>query len=120
MHVTPRTIAALLAVAAIAGAAGCGGSDSDKLEDAQRQGTQFRESANEAKAELEEIQRKMQSGELSAEEGQAQIEEITKRLDSQARETADKALETAGDLDSVPDDVKDEIERTRTELQQQP
>jgi predicted nucleic acid-binding Zn-ribbon protein len=117
----PRgAIAGLLAVAALAVASGCGSSNSDKIKDARQQATQFRESATDAKTQLEAIQHKIESGELSAEEGQAEIEKVTKRLDAQARSTADKALDTASDLDGVPDEVKDQIDQARTELQQQP
>jgi chromosome segregation ATPase len=119
-HLQRSTVAALLAIAALATASGCGGSDSDKIEDLQQQGTQIRESANQARGELQEIQRKIKSGEISAEEGQAEIEKITDSLDAQARATADKALDTASEMNGVPDDVKDQIDEARTELQQQP
>jgi predicted nucleic acid-binding Zn-ribbon protein len=119
-HLQRSTVAALLAIAALATASGCGGSDSDKIEDLQQQGTQIRESANQARGELQEIQRKIKSGEISAEEGQAEIEKITDSLNAQARATADKALDTASEMNGVPDDVKDQIDEARTELQQQP
>jgi hypothetical protein len=121
-HLQRSTVAALLAIAALATASGCGGSDNDndKIKDLQQQGTQIRESANQARGELQEIQRQIKSGEISAEEGQAEIEKITDSLDAQARATADKALDTASEMNGVPDDVKDQIDEARTELQQQP
>jgi hypothetical protein len=119
-HFQRGTVAAVLAVAAVVAASGCGGSDSDKIDDLKQQGTQIRESATQARAQLEEIQRKIKSGELTAEEGQAQMEKIADRLDAQARATADKALDTASEMNGVPDDVKDQIDAARTELQQQP
>jgi chromosome segregation ATPase len=119
-HLQRSTIAGVLAIAALATASGCGGSDSDKIKDLQQQGTQIRESANQARGELQEIQRKIKSGEISAEEGQAEMEKITDSLDGQVRATADKALDTASEMDGVPDDVKDQIDEARTELQQQP
>lgn len=119
-HLQRSTVAALLAIAALATASGCGGSDSDKIDDLKQQGTQIRESATQARGELQEIQRKIKSGEMTAEEGQAEMEKITDRLDQQARATADKALDTASEMNGVPDDVKDQIDEARTELQQQP
>ncbi len=113
-------IAGLLALAAIATASGCGGSNNDKIKDLQQQGTQLQESATDAKTQLEAIQRKVASGELSAEDAQAEIQKITDRLDASARTTADKALDTASGMDGVPDDAKEQIEQARTQLQQQP
>ena len=112
MFTLRRSIASLLAVAAL-GITACGGdSDSEKIQknaaELQQQGADLREDAEQA----------AQDGTKSAEQAAAEIQDGAEQLAENATDAANEAIDDVKDDAGVPDAAKDALEQAQADLEQ--
>ena len=115
MFTLRRSIASLLAVAAL-GITACGGdSDSEKIQknaaELQQQGQDLREDAEQAAQDV-------QDGTKSAEQAAAEIQDGAEQLAENATDAANEAIDDVKDDAGVPDAAEEALEQAQADLEQ--